>query len=495
MQRSERLKTWWRREAGAAEVLALALPLMISTSSWTLMHFIDRVFLLWYAPAALAAALPSSMVGFTVMCFFLGLAAYVNTFVAQYHGARRPERIGPSVWQGIWLGLASAPLVLLTAPLAPWIFDLIGHAPAVREMEVVYYQINTLGAGAMVVAQAASCFFTGRGQVRTVMVVDSAAAGLNVVLDYVWIFGALGFPALGIAGAAWATVAAQVAKMFVYLGLMLLPEFRAAYHTLSGWRPDRELMGRLLRFGCPSGMHWLIDVGGFTAFVLLVGRLGEAELAATSLAFNINALAFVPIWGVGIAVTTLVGQRLGEDRPQLAARGTWTAYALSTAYMVVISLAYFLVPHWFMAAHAVNANPAEFESLRQTTALLLKFVAAYCVFDTMNIIFISALRGAGDTRFVMYTMLAMACVLISVTAVGIESFGLSLLWAWSVITVWICILGVMFLTRFLGGAWTRMRVIEPEFDVASVTLAPQPIDQRFDEEDPAGVPLGTGDPA
>src|ERR1700690_2919603 len=93
-------KGWWNPPSGVCEVVRGALPLMVSTSSWTLMQFIDRLFLMAYSPDAMAASLPAGMLSFVTVCIFLGIAAYVNTFVAQYHGAGHPERIGLAVWQG-----------------------------------------------------------------------------------------------------------------------------------------------------------------------------------------------------------------------------------------------------------------------------------------------------------------------------------------------------------------------------------------------------------
>ena len=105
--------------AAGARCLSLTLPLVISTGSWSLMMFADRMFLLWYAPDMMAATLPAGMLYWTMICFPVGLAGYVNTFVAQYYGARRPERIGAATWQGLRLGLYGTPLFLLAIPLAP----------------------------------------------------------------------------------------------------------------------------------------------------------------------------------------------------------------------------------------------------------------------------------------------------------------------------------------------------------------------------------------
>ena len=113
----EKIRCWWRRPCGGRDVLALALPLIISTMSFTVMTFIDRMFLTWYSIDAVAAAMPAAMLQFTLISFPLGVATYVNTFVAQYQGSGRPRQIGPIVWQGIWIGLAAAVLLL---PRRPW---------------------------------------------------------------------------------------------------------------------------------------------------------------------------------------------------------------------------------------------------------------------------------------------------------------------------------------------------------------------------------------
>ena len=99
--RTGRLKHWWTRRCGGREVFVLALPLVISTASWTVMNFVDRMFLLWSSTRAMAAAMPAGMLYFAMICFPLGVAMYVNTFVAQYEGARRPGRIG-RLWRSRW---------------------------------------------------------------------------------------------------------------------------------------------------------------------------------------------------------------------------------------------------------------------------------------------------------------------------------------------------------------------------------------------------------
>lgn len=459
---SNRLATWWTRPCGGRDVLGLALPLVISMISWTAMHFCDRVFLSWYAPQAMAAALPAGLVSFAILCLPLGVTTYVSTFVAQYEGAGKPERVGLVVWQGVRVGVISAPLFLATIPLAPALFRMAGHGQELAELETLYYQVLAFGAGAWVTGAAMAAFFTGRGQTRVVMTVDSAAALVNIVLDYAWIFGCWGLPALGIEGAAWATVASQWFRMAVYTWLIFRPAYRGRYAMIAGCRFDRALFGRLLAYGGANGMQLLADVAGFTLFILLVGRLGERAMAATTAAFNVNAMAFVPMLGLGMGVSTIVGQQLGRNRPDLAARATWTAMVMAWGYMGAMTALYVLVPDLFLLGYAAGMSPEEFAALRETTVVLLRFVAAYCLFDAMNVVFCGAIKGAGDMRFVFLTNLLMSAPPVVAVWIGIDLLGLGLTWCWVVITAWVSALGLIYGLRFLQGRWRSMRVIEAE---------------------------------
>jgi len=452
---------YWRRPGGLREVLFLAFPMVISTASTTIMQVTDRLFLAWYSQDALAAALPAGVLQWTFMSFAFGVAMYVNTFVAQYSGAQRPQRIGVAVWQGILLGVFAAPLMLAAIPLAPALFGLAQHPPEVQALEVPYFQILTLGSPAQVIAIAISAFYSGRGQTKVVMRVNVFAAILNASLDYCWIFGVLGFPQWGIVGAGWATSMSHWLTLGVWFALFLQKEHRTEFATWPARLYDGELFQRMLRFGAPQGLQFAAEVGGFSLFMVVVGQLGSVELAASGLALNVNMLAFMPAFGIAIAAETLVGQRLGENNPDLAARSTWSAFYLAILYTSVIGIVYFFFGEWLLILHGAHqSDPASFPPLRDMTVLLLQFVAAYCLFDTANIIFSFAIKGAGDTRFVLKTTFIMSWMPVVAAWVGIHKFGLGIRWCWLVLTAWILALGVIYLARFLSGKWREMRVIE-----------------------------------
>ncbi|HTN75010.1 MAG TPA: MATE family efflux transporter [Pirellulaceae bacterium] len=472
----ERRENWWSRPCGGRELLILALPLVISTSFTSVMHFTDRLFLTWYSMDAMAASMQAGIVQWTLICFAFGVASYVNTFVAQYHGAGHDERVGLAVWQGIWFGILLTPLFLLSIPLAPWIFDLAGHEENIRREEITYFQILAWGSGATVIQTAMSAFYTGRGQTWVTMAVSFVACAVNVVLDYLFIFDyvPLGIP--GIAGAAWATVIAQWSAVVAYgIWMYSSPAVVKKYGLLTGWRLNGELMRRLVYFGGSSGAQMVIEASGFTLLVTIVGRLGAVESAATTLAFNSNIVAFIPMVGLGIAVSTLVGQQLGNNRPDNAARATWNGLALALGYASVFATLYLIVPQIFFAAHSAGAHGEDFVQSRAMAEILLRFVALYFLFDAAQIIFVCALKGAGDTWYVLLVAGTVSILSVTIGQLGTPTFaplvGGGIYWWWYVITGWIFTLAVLYLARFLQGGWRTKRVIEEEFTLpAGVSL-------------------------
>jgi MATE family multidrug resistance protein len=242
----------------------------------------------------------------------------------------------------------------------------------------------------------------------------------------------------------------------------MLPRYRRRYGMAAGRRFDAALFRRLLRFGGPNGLQFLVEVAAFTLFILLVGRLGPLDMAATTLAFNVNAVAFVPMLGLGIGLSPWVGQQGGGGPPAVAARAAWTTMWMAWAYMGTMAALYVLVPDLFLWGHASGTPPERFYELRGITVVLLRFVAAYCLLDAMNVVFCSVLKGAGDTRFILWTNLLTAFPLVAVVWIGISRFGGGLIWCWIMVTLWICGLGCIYLLRYLQGRWRTMRVIEPE---------------------------------
>ena len=218
------------------------------------------------------------------------------------------------------------------------------------------------------------------------------------MLDYLLIFGKAGFPELGVTGAALGTVLSQVAGAAVFLALMLQRRHRVAYRTLAGWRLEPWLVARLVRFGMPTGLQYSLEVAAFALFMIIVGRIGTLELAASGIAFNLNMIVFFPMVGLAIAVSSLVGRYLGAEQPEVAERAVASAFKMSLVYMTLCGLVYVFGAPLLLAPYAAAADPATFPTIAAIATVLLRFVALYSIFDMLNLIHAAGLRGAGDTR-------------------------------------------------------------------------------------------------
>ncbi len=448
------------RAGGSRELLALALPLVVSQSFMTVQLFMDTILLSRHDPLEMAASLPAAIWYWLPFGFLQVTAGYVSTFVAQYTGAGRPHRVGPAVWQGIYFAVFAGLAFLAFLPLVPGIIALGGHTEALQTLEAAYLRCLCFAALPMLVMAAANGFFSGRGQTWTVLGIEAAGTAVNLALALVLVFGRMGFPALGIVGAGWATVAGSWASALLAVALLFLPRYRGPFHTLAGWRFERDLFARLMKYGGPAGVQVFLDILVFTVFVQVVGRLGEAETGATTLAARLNMLAFLPMMGMGQAVSILVGQRLGADQPDLAERSAYTGLRWIFGYMCIIAAMYVLIPDVLVGIFASEHDAARFGQIRTLVPSILVCVAIYSVADSVNVAFSFALRGAGDTRFVSLLTFALAWpIMVIPTAIAVGR-GASVYWPWVFATGYIIAMSVCFMFRFRSGRWKSMRVIE-----------------------------------
>jgi len=180
----------------------------------------------------------------------------------------------------------------------------------------------------------------------------------------------------------------------------------------------------------------------------------------------------MPMVGCGIAISVLVGQYLGANKPELAQTAAYSGFHMTLGYMIAIGAAYVLVPDIFIAPFAHHSDPGSFPEIYRYSVVLLRFVAVYSIFDAMNIIFCSAIKGAGDTRYVMIvTVILSVFVLIIPVYIAVDILKVGLMICWVLATAYATLLGIVFFQRFVGGKWKTMRVIELEPPVPKVRPA------------------------
>jgi MATE family multidrug resistance protein len=458
---------------GSRELLKLALPLILSQSFMTVQVFVDTILLSWHNPLEMTASFPAIMWYWLFFGVLQVTAGYTSTFVAQYTGANRPHRVGVAVWQGIHFAIVAGILFLVVVPLAPSLIAL-GQPPAeLAPLEVIYLRCLAFAALPMLIIAAVNGFFSGRGQTWIVLGIEGFGTIVNILLACVLIFGEegvtklgipgiAGTPKMGIEGAGIATVVGSWAAALLALALMLRRKYRADYSTASGWKPERNLLLRLMRYGGPAGIQVFFDVLVFHLFTTLVVTLGVAAAGATTLTVRLNMIAFLPMMGLGQAICILVGQRLGENRPDIAEKSVYTGLKWSFGYMGLVALAYVSIPSLLVAPFEPDdpAKAAEFAEIVAVVPTLLLFVAFYSLTDSVNVSFAFALRGAGDTLFVTLLTFCLAWPLMVIPTALTVWLGGNVYWCWFFATLHIGGMAVCFWFRFRSGKWKSMRVIE-----------------------------------
>ena len=456
------LRTRWGGPGGYREVLRVGLPLIVSMSSVTLMQFTDRMFLSNYSVEAIAAATPAGVAHFLAACFFMGLIEYTNVIVARFDGMARPERVGSALWQGLWCCVPAGLVLVALIPLGDTLFRWAGHAPAIRPLEAEYFRILCGGTWLMLAQVAMSCFFSGRGLTKPVMIVNLVGTAANIPLDYALINGLWGMPELGIGGAAIATVFAWGLETVLFALIIFTRHHEWRYRVRSAWRPDPRLLGRLVRFGGPSGAQFFIDMFAISVFIVLIGRIGLTEQAASNMVFAINTLAYLPVVGLSIAASILVGNAAAQGDPARGDRAASSAMHIGVLWMVAMAALFVGIPGTLLDLFRPRAMPvAEFAELVRIGTTLLRFVALYSLFDAVAITYFGALRGGGDTRYVMLVMgAASVCCIVVPVFLAVQIFHSGLLVPFLCLTVYIVLLAGLFRRRFRRGCWKSISVVE-----------------------------------
>jgi MATE family multidrug resistance protein len=352
--------------------------------------------------------------------------------------------------------------MLLLIPVGRWLLGASGHGPAVLEEELAYFDILMFGGVTVPLGAAIGSFFTGRGDTRTNMFAQIAGNVANAVLDYAMIFGHWGFPEMGIRGAAIATVIAGTVAPGIQFALYFSRRVDAEYGTRSTLKFDAALFRRMIRFGVPSGWHLFLDIASFSTFVLLTGRMGAEALAASNIGFSINMVGFMPLVGIGIAASTVVGQYQGRKMPEISEKAGWTALKIGVTYMAVVAITYVAFPAayfgWFIQR---GGGGISLETLLETGRVMLWMMAAWGLLDAANLVLSFTLKGAGDTRFVMWYQSIMSWGLLvpGQWLITVVYHG-TILQSWAWLTVYVWLLSIGFFIRFRSGKWKSIEVIE-----------------------------------
>jgi MATE family multidrug resistance protein len=454
---AERLEV--RRAPLLRRLLGIALPMVVSQASDTVMMFTDRLFLSRLGDIYISAAMSGGLTAFMVGSFFAGTVGYTNAVVAQLYGAERKERCAQATVQGLFLALICYPPILAVSPLARYLFILAGQSPLQVSLGFGYFQYLIFGSLFLVLRYALSGFFLGIGRTRVVMLANLAGMFANLPANYVLIYGKLGFPALGLKGAAIGTVLGSALSFLVLLASYLGRPNRREFATHRAFRFRWDTMRTLLRFGAPAGVELLLGVAAFNLFVQFMYSYGTEVAAAVTIAFNWDIVAFIPMLGMSFATTSLVGQFVGARDFPMARRAAYLSLRVAWVYsatMVVV----FLAATGYLVRIFAAGFPGQAAEISRLAAVLIRLAAIYTLADSAQLVFAGALRGAGDTRWVMRLSVGLHWFFSGAAIVMIRWLRISPVGVWAAFIVFVVLLGASMFLRFQGGRWMYVRLID-----------------------------------
>jgi MATE family multidrug resistance protein len=457
----ERIKRHFDGEGGITMMLTIAVPMIVSNGAESVMLFIDRLFLSRLGREHLAAAMSGGLTVFMLMTLFLGVIGYVTALVAQYYGAERKSLCAVGSSQGILLAVASYPIVLLAMPLGRLLLNQSGHDPLQHELEVIYFSILGWGSIFGLLRAALAGFFCGIGRTRMVMIANVIGMIVNVIMNYILIFGHFGFPALGMRGAAYGTIIGSSVVFVIMAAAYLRPSIQREFNTLRGFCYSQKVFKTLLKFGLPGGVEFLMNMAAFTFFVQIFHSYGRDEAAAITITFNWDLIAFLPLIGFNLAVMSMVGRYMGAKDPDTAQRAAFSGLKVASIYAAIMGSLFLFVPHQLVSVFASGEMADEYSNVLPLAVTTLRLAALYTFADAVLLVFDGALRGAGDTKWTMKMSVFLHWLMTVIAYVLIKILHVRPALAWFSFTILVLALAVALGLRFLSGHWRTIQVIEP----------------------------------
>lgn len=434
---------------------ALAWPVVVEQALAMLSQVVDMM-MVGRLGADSVAAVGLSMQPFNLInATFMGLSVGTTALAARATGAGNRDEAGRIAGQSILVAVVFGMLISVLGFLrADWIIAFMKAEAPVRVIGSQYVRAMMPGMLLFFVFTIATGALRGAGDTRTPMLINLGLNIVHIFTNYLFIFGNLGFPALGAAGAGLST---SISRTLGGLTILILLSRKTGKLTVP-WRTvitrfDLKLFGRILNIGVPAMLERTLTSSGQVQYARMVAGLGTKSYAAHSLALNVESLSYMPGMGFATAATALVGQRLGARDADGAEKRALLSMRMGLLSMGTMGLLFFLFPSQFL--HIFTSDP----EVISRGIPLLRIVAFTQIPESLGFVIPGALRGAGDTRVSMYvTVLGAWIVRVGVTHVLMNYLHVGLTAAWIAMFLDWVVRSSLYWLRFKRGAWKTLRV-------------------------------------
>ncbi len=460
------------------EVWTLAWPTILTMTSFTVMQFTDRLMVGQIGKVEIAAQGNAGTWAFAAIATVMGIVTVVNTFVSQHLGAEEPQKGSKYPWNAGWMALVCWITIIVPCIfIVPYIFQLINPEIADEKLvslESMYAIYMLVGSLFLLVGRGFTQYFLGMHMPKVITVSTIIANVVNVVANYILIFGEDGVdglipgipgtPALGLKGAAIATVIGMFMETIIPFAIFVGPKFNTKYATRAGWKPCFKTIKSIFKIGWPGSVQWGNEIVCWALFMtVFVGHYGTNDMAAGWIALAFLQLSFMPAVGINVAINSIVGKYIGAKKPDVAVARARIGVAIATVYMTTCAVIFVLFRHEFMEMF-VNSDqytPEDRAEIIHLGANMLIIIAIFQTVDALGIVYTGALRGAGDTVFPgIATAIYSWVFIVGGGWIAVEFFPqLGSIGPWIAASIYIILIGITMAVRFERGGWRSIDLL------------------------------------
>jgi MATE family multidrug resistance protein len=379
-----------------ASMLRLALPVVIAELGWVSMSIVDTMMVGRLGAEAIGAVSIGSSLFIAAAIFGIGILLGLDTFISQAFGADNQPECRRWLAHGVYLSLLLTPPLTGAAMLPTLFMESWGTRPEVLVLAIPYLKTLALSVLPLLLYATFRRYLQALSKVGFVMLTLITANVVNAVANWVLIFGNLGFPALGVEGAGWATFVSRAYMAVTLFAFILYTErhrLRAFIHEFT--HLEKQRLKDLIGLGFPAAIQLTLEIGVFATATAFASRLAPVALAAHQVALATAAFTFMVPLGVSAAGAVRVGQAMGRGEPRQAADSGWTALVVGTAFMAFAALMFLIFPVQILRLYTPEAT------VISVGVPLLAIAAFFQVFDGLQVISTGILRGTGETRTAM----------------------------------------------------------------------------------------------
>lgn len=440
----------------ARAIMLLGLPLIGSHLAQASIWLTDSVMLGWYDVEALAAQVLGSMYWVILFVFGSGFSSAVMPMVAEAEAAGETTQVRRVTRMAIWLTLGYSALTMPLMLGAETVLGWLGQDAGLAADAGAYLAIAGWSIFPALLVMVLKSYLAALERTRVVLLATLAAVVVNAAANWALIFGNWGAPEMGIVGAAWASVASQIASAVVVIVYVILV---TPQHSIfvRFWRPDPDALRRVFRLGWPIGVTSVAEVGLFSAASLMMGWLGTIPLAAHGIALQISSMTFMMHVGLSNVATVRAGRALGRGDLTELKRGAQVVVAMSMVFAMLTVLVFITIPHLMVGAFLSSDDPDR-AAVIAIGVVLMAAAALFQLADAAQVMALGLLRGVQDTRVpaiiatVAYWLVGAPLAYILGFPLGLEGVGV-----WLGLAAGLAVAGGFMMARFWRTALPRLR--------------------------------------